>query len=296
MISIASWNINSIRKKVDKVNEFLTKQNPDILFISETKITLKLEKDLSNKIDSNYNCIWNTNKNSHWHGTCLLYKKDTFDKVNVLSLVVDSHSKLYKTVNEDTKCSKKINSTEEKSIDDDTEKAHKDEGRVILCEFILRSGETMSILGTYSPNSGVDRRNPLKRLAYRTLRWDPDIFKLLEEIKTKYKNVLWIGDLNVAVKDNDMSYKMNIAGTTFEERNNFKKFLENGWIDTFDELNPEKNKIIDRCTYGYNNSVKLRLDYIICSREMKESIKSSDILYGYDDVSDHLPISVVISL
>ena len=59
---------------------------------------------------------------------------------------------------------------------------------------------------------------------------------------------------------------------------------------TFDELNTEKNNIIERCTYGYNIKCKLRLDYIICCERMKECIQESQIIYGYNDVSDHLPI------
>ena len=50
MIKICSWNINSIRNKVDDVNQFLNKEEPDILFLSETKITQKLESSVEEKI------------------------------------------------------------------------------------------------------------------------------------------------------------------------------------------------------------------------------------------------------
>lgn len=293
MISITSWNINSIRNKVAFINDFLEKEKPDILFISETKITEKLETDVSKNINSEYSTIWNSNKSGYWHGTCFIYKKDKFDSVNVLSESIESYSTFYK-LETDTVNSKKINTTLETDIDNDTEKAHKTEGRVLLCEFIIKeTNEKIVVLGTYSPNSGVNRDKPLKRLAYRILRWDYDVYKTLDELKTKYKNVFWVGDLNVAHKQNDMAYKMNIAGTTFEERENFQSFLSTGWIDTFDILNSDKTKIIDRCTYGYNIKCKLRLDYIVSTNEMKERVKSSNIIYGYEEVSDHLPICVI---
>lgn len=60
------------------------------------------------------------------------------------------------------------------------------------------------IVGTYVPNSGVTRGDPLKRLGYRVLCWDRDMFAYLVKLEEKYKNVIWFGDLNVARKDNDM--------------------------------------------------------------------------------------------
>ena len=295
-INIASWNINSIRSKTDYVNGFLNTENPDILFISETKITSKIEDSVSSKIDTKFSCIWNTNKTSYWHGTCMIYNNDTFKKVNVLSTKLDSVSKKYKTDNV-SKTSKRINETKEEDIDSDTKKAHNDEGRFILCEFILKNNSKFVLLGTYSPNSGVNRDSPLKRLAYRTLRWDNDIYTALNNLKKEYDNVMWVGDLNVARKQNDMAYKMIIAGTTDEERINFESFItEHKWIDTFDKMNEDKTKIIDRCTYGYNIKTKLRLDYIICSEKMEDKVETSYIIYDYKDISDHLPIMAKITI
>lgn len=292
MIKICSWNINSVRNKVVELNNFLEKENPDILFLSETKITEKLENSVEEKISKKFNCIWNSNKSSYYHGTCFLYKNEIFSNVNILLRDIKSYSNIYNTKN-DSKNSKRINSIDKKTIDDDTEKAHKNEGRVLLCEFTLKNYEKIIILGTYSPNSGVNRKEPLKRLAYRTLRWDIDVYKTLNDLKVKYEKVFWIGDLNVTRKANDMAYKMNIAGTTEEERQNFANFLCDEWFDTFDELNPDKCDIIQRCTYGYNLNCKLRLDYIICCEKIKESIQESRIIYGYNDVSDHLPIMCI---
>ena len=71
-------------------------------------------------------------KTSHWHGTCIIYRKDTFKEVNTLSLQLESVSKKYKTEST-SKTSKRINETSEEDIDKDTE------GRFILCEFVLKN-------------------------------------------------------------------------------------------------------------------------------------------------------------
>jgi exodeoxyribonuclease III len=288
-IKISSWNINSIRNKIDSLNLFLENENPDILFVSETKIKPNLEDNLSKKINKDYSLIWCTNMTTHWHGTLLLYKTDSFKEVKLIYKALIPKSSVYKT-DKETSRSKRINSTSEEDIINDVNKAHSTEGRVILCYFSLSNGNKFTLLGTYSPNSGVNRDDPLKRLAYRVLHWDYDIYDMLTRLNKRFKNVIWLGDLNVARKDNDISYKTIIAGTTEEERSNFETFLSNGWIDTFDELNKELTKIQDRCTYGFEQKLKLRLDYVICSSQMKKYLKSSKILKEYKDVSDHLPI------
>ena len=288
-IKISSWNINSIRNKIESVNMFLENETPDVLFISETKIKPNLEKSLTEKINKDYISIWNSNMTTHWHGTLILYKRDTFNNVDIISNTLDSFSTIYKT-EKDTSRSKIINETSEDDIDEATNKAHSTEGRIILCKFNLKNGNNFTLLGTYSPNSGVNRNNPLRRLAYRVLRWDPDIYRILEKLKEDNENIIWLGDLNVARKNNDMSYKMIIAGTTEEERNNFETFLSNGWIDTFDELNTDLTKFKDRATYGFGKRLQLRLDYVLCSSQMKKYLLSSKILQEYNEISDHLPI------
>ena len=134
-------------------------------------------------------------------------------------------------------------------------------------------------------------------MAYRTLRWDLDVYHTLNELKKSYDNIIWVGDLNVARKDNDISYKSIIAGTTQEERDNFENFIINDkWIDTFDKMNEDISHVNNRCTYGYGNKLQLRLDYIICSEKMDKHIEYSKIIYDskngddYIEVSDHLPI------
>lgn len=288
-IKISCWNINSLRNKIDSVNLFLDNEKPDIVFISETKIKPNMEDDLSKKINKNYESIWCSNMTTHWHGTLLLYKTDTFKEVKPIHFALIPKSAVYK-VDKETSRSKRINSTSEEDIKNDINKAHGTEGRVILCYFSLTNGNRFTLLGTYSPNSGVNRNDPLKRLAYRILHWDPDVYDLLERVNKRFRNVIWLGDLNVARKNIDISYKTIIAGTTEEERTNFEYFLSNGWIDTFDELNKDLVKIEDRCTYGFKQKLKLRLDYIICSSQMKKYLTSSKILKEYKDVSDHLPI------
>lgn len=229
----------------------------------------------------NYKCIWNSNRESYYHGVAFIYKEHL--NITLLNNILPHYDHI------DTVLDSK-NSTIIKqylpSIDIDIKKAHVTEGRILViqCQF---NNNTVIIVGTYCPNSGVNKEQPLKRLAYRTFAWDKDLYHYLNLLKQEHP-VIWLGDLNVVIKDNDvLNVKANIAGITIEERTNMKEFMVD-WIDTWDI----KNDVIKpslRATWGVKGRFPLRLDYVICSESLKDHIVSSTIDQNYDG-SDHIPI------
>lgn len=73
---------------------------------------------------------------------------------------------------------------------------HDDEGRVITAEF-----SKFVLVCVYVPNSGDD----LRRLSYRTEKWDKDFFDYLDRIRTeKNKPLILTGDLNIARNELDI--------------------------------------------------------------------------------------------
>ena len=59
-------------------------------------------------------------------------------------------------------------------------KKHDTEGRVITAEL-----DNFFLVNVYVPNSGSDRKNPLKRLDYRTNEWDVDFLLFCSIFFTK---------------------------------------------------------------------------------------------------------------
>jgi len=116
-------------------------------------------------------------------------------------------------------------------------------------------------------------------------------------LEQKYQRVIWTGDLNVARKDNDMNRNAHTcAGTTPEERINMDKFIQqSGWIDSWDYSNPDITDYNHRWTYGVDKRRKLRLDYVMCSPQMKDCIVSSSIDQDFLG-SDHVPIGTIFKL
>lgn len=273
-MKIWTWNVNGIRNKVSLVNDLLKKHDIDILLITETKIR---NKD-TNILFEGYKCIFNCNKNSYYHGICFIYKNHL--NIELISTTLPSYQ-----IHEPTESKNKLIIHKYKDhIKGEIEKAHNTEGRIltIKCNDLI-------IVGTYVPNSGVHRTEPLKRLAYRTLAWDKDLEKYLNS----FEKVIWLGDLNVTLCDNDLlNVKCNIAGTTPEERNNLKEFMKN-WYDTYDINNIDKCQL--RATWGVGGRFPLRLDYVICSLNLKSQIVSCINDQSFLG-SDHCPIGVTIKL
>jgi len=267
----------------------LVKYDIDILFLTETKIKSIHEEELRKSLKEGYEVIFNSNQNSWFHGTAFVYKNNLSIEVLARELPKANRLRIYTKL----KNHKIVYRTLPEDLDSDIAKAHFQEGRII--SILCRSVIPFVIVGTYVPNSGSDRKTPFKRLGYRTMHWDPDMYSYLRKLEKEYKYVMWIGDLNVTRFNNDMFRKgLNCAGTSEEERINFSKFLEkNKWCDTFHELNPNLYCIEDRCTFGVDCKFKLRLDYILTSPSLTPYILESKTEQRVTG-SDHCPVSCVL--
>ena len=109
------------------------------------------------------------------------------------------------------------------------------------------------------------------------------------------------GDLNVAHKEIDLKNpKTNRrnAGFTDEERNKMTELLDNGFVDSFRYLYPDKEECYTWWSYMFHareKNVGWRIDYFIVSQKIKERIEEAEI---YQDIlgSDHCPVGLEIKL
>lgn len=167
---------------------------------------------------------------------------------------------------------------------------HDKEGRIITLEF-----ENFYFVNCYTPNS----KRELERLEYRMV-WEDEMRKYLKKLDEK-KPVIYCGDLNVAHKEIDLKNpKTNRrnAGFTDEERSKMTSLLEEGFIDTFRYLYPDKENCYSWWSYmgkAREKNVGWRIDYFITSNTMKSKIKESTIhpeILG----SDHCPVGLQIEI
>ncbi len=162
---------------------------------------------------------------------------------------------------------------------------HDKEGRVLTAEF-----KDFYLVDVYTPNS----QRGLTRLKYRQ-EWDAEFLRYIKNLEKK-KPVIFCGDLNVAHEEIDIARpKDNIhnAGFTAEERSDFDRIIEAGFIDTFRELNPDKVQY-SWWSYMFNaraRNIGWRIDYFIISSSLKNKLKKAFI---FDKVvgSDHAPVGI----
>ncbi|MEK6959629.1 MAG: exodeoxyribonuclease III [Nanoarchaeota archaeon] len=166
-------------------------------------------------------------------------------------------------------------------------KDHDNEGRVITLEF-----PDYYLVNVYTPNS----QRGLTRLDYR-MRWDADFLLFLKRLEQK-KPVIFCGDLNVAHKEIDIANPKtnhNNPGFTDQERDNFSRILNAGFIDTFRIFNDKP----DNYTWWlYMNNCRARnigwrIDYFCVSQSLKPILKDAFILPKVMG-SDHCPVGIII--
>lgn len=163
---------------------------------------------------------------------------------------------------------------------------HDKEGRVIMAEF-----DGFCLVNVYTPNS----QRELARLNYR-MEWEDDFLAYLKRLEQK-KPVIVCGDLNVAHQEIDLknpgSNRKN-AGFTDQERNKMTILLENGFIDTFRYLYPDRTAAYTWWSYmnqARKNNAGWRIDYFIVSEQLKSCIDDHVIHAGVLG-SDHCPIEL----
>lgn len=165
---------------------------------------------------------------------------------------------------------------------------HDNEGRVITLEY-----EDFFLVNVYTPNA----KRELERLDYR-MKWEDDFRKYLKQLEAN-KPVVVCGDMNVAHQEIDIkNAKSNrrSAGFTDEERGKFTELLDNGFVDTFRKLYPDKADAYTWWSYMFKareKNVGWRIDYFCVSQNLADRIEAADI---YADImgSDHCPVGLVL--
>jgi exodeoxyribonuclease-3 len=165
------------------------------------------------------------------------------------------------------------------------------EGRVIRTDF----GE-VTLINAYFPSGTMGE----VRQAYKYV-WLDEFLDFLNELRKTRSKLIICGDYNIAHKEIDIhNPKSNKKTSGFlpEERAWFDKFLENGYVDGFREVNKEPHQ------YTWWNQIRpsireenkgWRIDYINVTENLREQIKDAKVL-PHIKHSDHGPLYIEIDL
>jgi exodeoxyribonuclease-3 len=166
---------------------------------------------------------------------------------------------------------------------------YNDEGRAITLEY-----PDFYFITVYSPNVQPE----LVRLPYRMI-FEDDLKTYLASLNQK-KPVILCGDLNVAHQPIDLKNPKSNEGNpgyTIEERTKFSTLLDEGFIDSFRYLYPEK---IQYTWWSYRffareKGIGWRIDYFVSSLAIKDKIKNV-IIHDQTIGSDHCPVEMNIDI
>jgi exodeoxyribonuclease-3 len=265
-MKIYSWNVNGIRAVVRKeqFNPFVTKHQPDILCLQETKAAQgQAQVDMPD-----YEEYWNSAEKKGYSGTAIFTKHKPLAIINGFPPEIIERYKVPGDVYGDPN----------------------KEGRIIAAEY-----EKFFVVTVYTPNAKDD----LSRIPMRHNHWDPAFLAYCKHLEKK-KPVIFCGDLNVAHTEDDLANpKPNRGkkGFTEEEREGFQKFLDAGFVDTL-RIFKQGNGYYTWWSHFANSrarNVGWRIDYFLVSESLKSKVTAAEI---HTDImgSDHCPISITLDI
>jgi exodeoxyribonuclease-3 len=163
-----------------------------------------------------------------------------------------------------------------------------DEGRMLKLTF-----SKFILMAIYMPHGGRQKEN----LGYKMEAYEK-LFKYIKKIKDK--NIVLVGDFNIAHKEIDLARPKNNKNNimfTPEERKQIDYLLESGFMDSFRQFNADNGHYTwwPYMANARKRNIGWRIDYLFISKLLKNKLKKSFILENVKG-SDHCPVGIDINL
>jgi exodeoxyribonuclease-3 len=163
------------------------------------------------------------------------------------------------------------------------------EGRTIVAEY-----DDFVFITAYFPNGGNDHSRVPFKMQYKAA-----FLAYCNWLREAGKAVIFCGDVNTAHKEIDLARPKENAKTTGflpEERVWIDKVVEEGYIDIYRALNPDKEGAYSWWSNragARERNVGWRIDYFFITPDLRDRVVSAEI---HPDVmgSDHCPVSLTL--
>ncbi len=257
-MKVASWNINSIRKRVDLLASFLERESPDVLCLQEIKC---LDEQFPYPLCENLGYQALVHGQKAYHGVATLFKKDITVKLiqrGIGQPSLDSHSRLLGV-------------------------------RVYRGELLW--GE---IWNAYAPNGQLVGS---EQYSYK-LEWFDSLTKMLQKRLPDNPWMLLVGDLNVAPEDRDVYDPKSWAGKILfseKEKDAFYSLCRIGLTDLFRQFHPDSGLYSwwDYRHFSFQKNHGARIDFMLATKPLSDSLLSMTMLKderAKETPSDHVPL------
>lgn len=267
-LSVATWNINSVRLRSKLVQKYLKKAQPDVLCLQEIKCRDDQfpGKDFA-RLGYEHQAVYGF---KGYHGVAILSKRP-------------------------------FRSVERHDI------AGQAEGRCIVAHLDGPHHEDIAIASVYLP-AGGDIPDPKLNPKFRNkLDFLDDLAHWGEKCVRKHARAILVGDLNVAPMEHDVwSHKqmLRIVSHTPVEIEKFETARKAGrFHDVMRAFVPENEKLYTWWSYRAADWLKSnrgrRLDHIWAAPDLQTGCASMDVVTdarGWERPSDHVPVRAVFRL
>lgn len=264
-MKLATWNVNSIKVRIDHVLKVLAHSDIDALVIQETKSTDD-QFPVATFHAAGFDVYFVGQKT--YNGVALVIKRGAFQEVNAVTYNIPGFPD--------------------------------DQKRVISATLTTHSGKAFDFVGAYFPNG---QEVGSEKYLYK-LEWIASLTLWLQEKLRAQHSVILGGDFNIAPTDDDVWDPRewhDCILVSRPEREAFERLLACGFSDSFTLGETPKHDFTwwDYRGSGFEKNIGLRIDHLLISQDLVSLFQSSQVLReprGWDKPSDHAPVVLELSL
>lgn len=263
MQRIISWNVASVRSRMQTLEKFLNEYQPDIVFLQEIKSTDENFPFMAFKA-LGYDAFISGQK--AYNGVAFLSKQPLVDVIRELP-----------------------NSPKSDPIQARFIQARLPDNKIIIC--------------VYAPNGAPPMNNPsdTSRLIFK-LKWFDALTKHIQNLLQSGEQIILGGDFNVIERDTDVYNANSFEGSALivpEVRQALEKLNQTGLKNMIRKFNPmEKTySFWDFQMGAWPRNLGILLDFFFVSPGLEACIENACIyreVRGWEKTSDHAPIGLEI--
>jgi len=246
---IATWNVNSLKARLERVGAWLERAQPDVLLMQETKLADAAANSDVRVVFEDGGYEFAHHGEGRWNGVAIASRVGLGDVVTNFGEPLRSAT---------------------------TGDAHDDEPLAEARMIAARCGD-VQVVSIYAPNGRVVD-SPFWR---GKLAWYARLAKWLEASKARDATVIG-GDFNVAPTDDDVWDAAACHGGTHvstEERAAFARLLELGFVDGWRTLHPGVRRYTwwDYRAGAFPKNLGMRIDHLLVARGLAKRVVFAEI-------------------
>ena len=265
--SIATWNINSVRLRIDLVTRFLEEQAPDVLCLQETKCPDgQFPAGAFAKAGYKHQAI---NGQKGYHGVAIVARHP-------------------------------FEATTRRDFCGKGDSRH-------IAATVGGKGKGLTVHNMYVPAGGDEPDPKINDKFAHKLAFVDEMAAWFKKEKTGASRAVLVGDLNIAPEEHDVwSHKalLDVVSHTPTEVEKFTRARAAGdWHDALRHFTPSEKKLYTWWSYrspDWNAADKgRRLDHVWVSKDLAPKLKSMVVhrdVRGWERPSDHAPVVVTMTV